>query len=99
MYNALLEAQNLFVNPIQQQCNSTLRKVQLPQAEDKVRFQEKELCMLRLHGTSITYRCTTVLLFSFSQLCENMKSNKDPPVITSVLYTESLMVSSVVFRE
>ena len=34
----------------------------------------------------------TVLLFSFSQLYENMKSNKDPPVITSVLYTESLMV-------
>ena len=40
----------------------------------------------------------TVLLFSFSQLYENVKSNKDPPVITSVLYTESLMVSSVVLR-
>ena len=40
----------------------------------------------------------TVLLFFFSQLYENKKSNKDPPVITSVLYTESLMVSSVVLR-
>ena len=28
--------------------------------------------------------CSTVLLFSFSQLYENMKSNKDPPVFTSV---------------
>ena len=26
----------------------------IPQAEDKVRFQAKELCMLRLHGTSAT---------------------------------------------
>ena len=40
----------------------------------------------------------TVLLFSFSQLYENMTSNKDPPVITSVLCTESLIVSSVVLR-
>ena len=40
----------------------------------------------------------TVLLIFFSQLYENMKSNKEPPVITSVLYTESLMVSSVVLR-
>ena len=40
----------------------------------------------------------TVLLFFISQLYENMKSNKEPPVITSVLYTESLMVSSVVLR-
>ena len=40
----------------------------------------------------------TVLLFSFSQLYENMKSNKDPPVLTSVLCTESLIVSSVVLR-
>ena len=39
----------------------------------------------------------TVLLFSFSQLY-NMKSNKDPPVLTSVLCTESLIVSSVVLR-
>ena len=42
--------------------------------------------------------CNTVLLFSFSQLYENMKSNKDPPVLTSVLCTESLIVSSVVLR-
>ena len=28
--------------------------------------------------------CSTVLLFSFSQPYENMKSNKDPPVVTSV---------------
>ena len=37
---------------------------------------------------------STVLLFSFSQLYENMKSNKDPPVITSTC-TKSFMVSLV----
>ena len=41
---------------------------------------------------------TVLYLFFFSQLYENMKSNKDLPVITSVLYTESLMVSSVALR-
>ena len=39
-----------------------------------------------------------VLLISFSQLYENTKANKDPTVITSVLCTESLIVSSVVLR-
>ena len=40
--------------------------------------------MLRLHGTKYNIHVyNAVLLFSVSQLYENMKSNKDPPVITS----------------
>ena len=42
--------------------------------------------MLKLHGTSITDRCTTQFYCfpSYVQLYENKKSNKDPPVIASV---------------
>ena len=54
-----VQSQNQFVNLIQKQCNRRLRKVQLPLQEMMVRCQAKELCMLRLHGTSIRYRCTT----------------------------------------
>ena len=57
--NVLMQSQNQLVNVIQKQCNSTLRKVQLPLQEIMVRCQAKALCMLRLHGTSIRYRCTT----------------------------------------
>ena len=80
------KSQNQFVCSIQQQCYSTLRRMQLPQPEAQVRFQTKKLCMLRLHSTrnySIQVY-STVLLFSFSQPYENMKSNKNPPFITSV---------------
>jgi len=55
--------------------------------------------MLGLHGSSITYRCTTQFYcFPSHIFIKNMKSNQDPPVITSVLYTASSMVSSVVLR-
>ena len=42
---------------------------------------------------------STVLLFSFSQLHENMKSNKDPPGVKLLhQYTESFMVSLIYER-
>ena len=97
-YNALLESQNQFVNPIQQQCNGTLRKVQLTQAEDKVRFQGKELCMLRLHGTSITDRCT-LQFYCFPSHSFMKIWNQIRTLQLLHQYAERLMVSAVVFRE
>ena len=53
-----------------------------------------KIVMLRLHGTSITDRCTTQFnyCFSFSRLYENMKS-KTLQLLHQ--YTESFMVSLI----